>query len=76
MDRILPIDLERAQLRKSIRGYARKEVDALIAGAAQSMQQLLVDNDRLRQELDAAKAEVEKTRLMEMARMAEFYSHS
>jgi cell division initiation protein len=65
MDRILPIDLERAQLRKSFRGYARKEVDMLLAGAAASMQQALVDNDRMRQEIEQLRAEVERTRLTE-----------
>lgn len=65
MDRILPIDLERAQLRKSFRGYARKEVDALVHGAAQSLQQVLVENDRLRQDLELLRAEVERTRLAE-----------
>src|SRR5688572_26263281 len=67
MDRILPIDLERAQLRKSFRGYARKEVDSLLAGAAASMQQALVDNDRLRQEIEQLRSEVERTRSTENA---------
>ncbi len=65
MDRILPIDLERAQLRKSIRGYARKDVDTLLVGAAASMQQALVDNDRLRQDVEQLRSEVERTRLTE-----------
>lgn len=65
MDRILPIDLERAQLRKSFRGYARKEVDALLSGAADSMQQLLVDNDRMRQEIDHLRVEVDRVRELE-----------
>lgn len=65
MDRILPIDLERAQLRKSFRGYARKEVDTLLLGAAQSMQQLLVENDRLRQDVESLRSEVERNRLVE-----------
>jgi cell division initiation protein len=65
MDRILPIDLERAQLRKSFRGYAKKEVDTLLAGAAASMQQALVENDRLRQEIEQLRSEVERTRLTE-----------
>jgi cell division initiation protein len=65
MDRILPIDLERAQLRKSFRGYARKEVDTLLSGAADSMQQLLVENDRMRQEIEHLKVEVERVRQLE-----------
>ena len=65
MDRILPIDLERAQLRKSFRGYARKEVEALLKGASSTLQNLLVENDRLRIELEQAKAEVDRARTQE-----------
>ncbi|CAN5419107.1 hypothetical protein BH11ARM1_BH11ARM1_01900 [soil metagenome] len=65
MDRILPIDLERAQLRKSALGYAKKEVDTLIKGATESLQMALVENDRIKAELDQARSEVGRARTQE-----------
>jgi cell division initiation protein len=65
MDRILPIDLERAQLRKSAFGYRKRETDALIEGAARSMQQMLVENDHLRKELDLYRLEIGRLRAQE-----------
>lgn len=65
MDRILPIDLERARLRKSLFGYARKETDGLILGAAKTMEEVLVENDRLRQELDLFRLEIGRMRAQE-----------
>ena len=65
MDRILPIDLERAQLRKSLFGYRRGEADQMIAGAATTMHELLVENDRLRKELEVFRAEVSRSRAQE-----------
>ncbi len=65
MDRIMPIDLERAQLRKSFRGYAVKEVDTLLQGAADTMQSLLVENDALKQEMERQRAELDRSRRQE-----------
>jgi cell division initiation protein len=65
MDRIYPIDLERAQLRKSFRGYARKEVDALLKGASESMQLTLQENERLKHEVEHLKVEVDRIRQVE-----------
>jgi cell division initiation protein len=65
MDRIMPIDLERAKLRKSIRGYSAKEVDKLLHDTALTLQELLVDNDHLRRELDSQKAELQRVRSQE-----------
>jgi cell division initiation protein len=65
MDRIMPIDLERAQLRKSLFGYGRKDTDKLIEGAARHLQTVLVENDQLRREIDLYRAEIEKTRAQE-----------
>ncbi len=65
MDRIMPIDLERVQLRKSFRGYETSAVDQLIKGSAESLQQLLVENSALKDELERHRHEIDKTRLQE-----------
>lgn len=65
MDRIMPIDLERAKLRKSFRGYETSSVDQLIKGSAESLQSLLVENSSLREELERHRQELERTKLQE-----------
>lgn len=65
MDRIMPIDLERAQLRKSFRGYERVKVDALLTGAAESMQALLIENASLREKVEHQWQDLERTKLEE-----------
>jgi len=65
MDRIMPIDLERVQLRKSFRGYETSTVDQLIKGSADSLQSLLIENAGLREEVERQRQELERTRLQE-----------
>ena len=65
MDRIMPIDLERAKFRKSFRGYEPLSVDQLIKGSAESLQLLLVENASLREELERQRQELDRTRLQE-----------
>ena len=65
MDRIMPIDLERAQLRKSFRGYETSSVDRLIKSTAESLQAILVENQSLREEVERQRHELERTRLQE-----------
>jgi len=65
MDRIMPIDLEHAQLRKSFRGYETSVVDRLIKGSAESLGVLLVENAALREELERQRQELDRTRLQE-----------
>lgn len=65
MDRIMPIDLERAKFRKSFRGYETSSVDQLIKGSAESLQSLLVENSSLREELERHRQELERTKLQE-----------
>ena len=65
MDRIMPIDLERVQLRKSFRGYETSSVDQLIKGSAESLQLLLVENAGLREEVERQRQELDKTKLQE-----------
>jgi cell division initiation protein len=61
----MPIDLERAKLRKSFRGYETSSVDQLIKGSAESLQSLLVENSSLREELERHRQELERTKLQE-----------
>jgi len=65
MDRIMPIDLERAQLKKSLRGYAVREVDPLLRAASESLQTAVVEVDQLKQELDRTRSELETMRSLE-----------
>ncbi len=65
MDRIMPIDLERVQLRKSFRGYDKQQVDQLIAASAQSLQAVLADNVSLREQLEVQDKVVERAKLEE-----------
>ena len=62
MERIMPIDLENPGLRKSLLGYERKSVDRLISGAAKTLQDLLIENDNLRQELERQRADADALR--------------
>src|ERR1022692_2870126 len=65
MDRIMPIDLERVQLRKSFRGYETEKVDALLSGSAESLQALLVENASLREHVERQERELERVKLGE-----------
>lgn len=58
MNRVLPIDLVRADLRRAFRGYATEDVDALLESAANSMEALLVENAALKQQLEKQRPEV------------------
>lgn len=65
MDRIMPIDLERPELRKKLRGYDPSAVDRLLAGAAKTLQELLMENAALREELTRVRAESDALRQQE-----------
>jgi len=65
MDRIMPIDLERADLRKRLRGYDPKAVDTLRMQAAAEMELLRKELSEANAELDRLRAEVQGTRAME-----------
>ena len=65
MDRIMPIDLERVQLKKSFRGYETSAVDQLIKGTTDSLQSLLIENAGLREEVERQRQELDRTRLQE-----------
>ncbi len=65
MDRIMPIDLERVQLRKRFRGYETSAVDKLLKGAADSLQNSLIENVALREEVERQRQELDRTRAQE-----------
>ncbi len=65
MDRIMPIDLERVEFRKSFRGYETAKVEQIIKGSAESLQCALIEIDSLRAEMDAQRQELDRTRLQE-----------
>lgn len=65
MDRIMPIDLERPDLRKRIRGYDVRAVDALLRGAARSLHELRMENETLRDRLTGQTDELERAQSQE-----------
>lgn len=65
MDRLMPIDLERVQLRKSFRGYEISSVDDLLKKATEALQTLLIENAALREETERQRQELERTRVLE-----------
>jgi len=65
MDRIMPIDLERARLRKSFRGYETTQVDTLLSESAQSLQALLMENATLREQVERQWKDLERCKLEE-----------
>ena len=65
MDRIMPIDLERAKLKKSLRGYDTRAVEELLARASQALQALLGENADLREQVEGQWRDLEKTKLEE-----------
>ena len=65
MDRIMPIELERAKLKKSLRGYDRSAVEELLGRASQSLQALIVENSDLREQVERQWRDLERTRLEE-----------
>lgn len=65
MDRIMPIDLERPELRPKFRGYDRAATDRLLNGAARSLQDVLMENAALRQEIERLRSEIDLVRQQE-----------
>jgi cell division initiation protein len=65
MERILPIDLERVNLKKSLRGYDRSQVQDLMNRAAKEMASLRSDLDEVKSENLRMKQELESLRAQE-----------
>lgn len=62
MDHITPIDLQKANLTTSFRGYDKREVDELLKGAAKAWERVLEENVRMRQELESLRSESDMLR--------------
>ena len=60
--KVTPLDLRQAQLRVTMRGYDRNEVDALLNEVADDYEQALRETDRLHQELSRLEAVVTEHR--------------
>jgi cell division initiation protein len=60
--KVTPLDLRQAQLRVTMRGYDRNEVDALLNEVADDYEQALREADRLQQELIRLEAVVAEHR--------------
>lgn len=65
MERIKPIDLERAPIRRAFRGYHRNTVDLLLGRASKTIEELLSEEQRLKAENERLKAELEQYRALE-----------
>lgn len=65
MERIMPIDLERAQLRTRFRGFDRDQVQALLQRSAKEMSALRGDMDALTTENAKLQQEVQSFRTQE-----------
>lgn len=65
MDRIMPIDLERPDLKKRVRGYDVRQVDVLLRGAARTLHELRMENEALRERLASQTQELERARAAE-----------
>ena len=65
MEKVTPIDLERARLPRGIRGYLPEAVDRLLAVASNQLEAQLVELRRLTALLKSAEAELERFRTLE-----------
>jgi cell division initiation protein len=59
MERMMPLDLERAELKRSFRGYDRPQVQALLQRGAKEMATLRTEIDSLNHELAKLRQEVD-----------------
>ena len=65
MERLKPIDLERAPLKRKLGGYDRNQTEELLSQAAEEIGRLLAENQTLRVELESARAEASRYRSTE-----------
>ncbi len=63
MERMMPIDLERLNLRKAMRGYDTGQVDSAIEKASQTIKDLLIENQKLKEECDKNRAQIQQSEL-------------
>ena len=65
MERITPLDLQRAELPTAWRGFDKNSVLALLSRAAESIESLTKENRRLADSVRQTEAELERFRLQE-----------
>lgn len=65
MERLKPLDLEKANIRRRMRGYDRTAVDALLARASKEIETLLTELQQARDALAGVEREVESYRAKE-----------
>jgi cell division initiation protein len=65
MDRMMPLDLERAELKRTMRGYDRNQVQSLLQRAAKEMSTLRGEVDALQSDCGKLRQEVESYRAQE-----------
>ncbi len=65
MERMMPLDLEKAQLRTTFRGYDRMQVQALLQRAAKEMATLRSELDSLKNEISKQRQDLEGFRTQE-----------
>jgi cell division initiation protein len=64
---IMPIDIQKKEFARALRGYKEEEVDNFLAALTQDLESLLQDNRRLRDSVSALTGEVERYRNAENA---------
>jgi cell division initiation protein len=65
MDRIMPVDIERMNIRRRMFGYDRKSVDHLMAQASKTLEEQLTEIKQLREENERQKMELATHRAQE-----------
>lgn len=65
MDKVTPLDLERAQIPVSFRGYNKESVDRLLATASNQLESQLIEIRRLNALLKNSEQELERFRAQE-----------
>jgi len=65
MEKVTPLDLERAQLPRGLRGYRPEAVDRLLLTASQQLEAQIIEIRRLNALLKSTEAELERFRAQE-----------
>jgi len=59
MEKITPVDIEQRQFNVSFRGFDRKEVDTFMDEVVQSLEEMIRENNMLKEEIDQLKKELQ-----------------
>jgi cell division initiation protein len=55
-----PIDIQKKEFNKAMRGYSTSEVDSFLEGIAEDMEQLLKENEEMSTQMKHAESELDK----------------